>query len=343
MAGMCSLAVLFLAAFMGGTQGSAGGKERVPALKTPHFVIYSDFETNLNDALISTGLARKNKKPELFLAGDDAACFSKLPPATRAGWDTAVDYYAKIVSPTNWDSRQQLLLRWDLAGYTAEAHPNAAAAEYLSVVAAIRAAAAPAYRACRWAAQDAHNRRWIDDMKPRLASDEARVAARLEQLYRKTWKTLPILVDVVETVNWSGADTTWSDAGQGDILISSEPAGAAGFETLFHESSHVLMDRSDPVQKALADAAKAANVKLPGDLWHVVLFYTTGQAVRPILEAREHAAYTPMLYSIFARGSWTEYRDILERVWQPYVDGRQTLDQAAAALVAALPKTGAER
>jgi hypothetical protein len=313
---------------------------RTPVLKTPHFAIYSDFDTNLNDALINSGLARRNKKPELFQAGDEAACFSKLAPSTRAAWDTALDYYAKVVSPANWDLRQQTLLRWDLVGFGAESHPNAAAVEYLQIVAAVRAAAAPAYRACRWTAQDARNRRWIDDMNSRLAADEARTTARLEQLYRTSWKTLPILVDVVETVNWSGADTTWSDAGQGDILISNEPAGPSGFETLFHESSHVLMDRDAPVQKALAAAATAAGVKLPNDLWHVVLFYTTGEGIRPIVEAREKTPYTPMLYGIFARGngSWTVYRELLETRWKPYVDGKETLEQSAAALVAGLPK-----
>ncbi len=326
------------AALVAGSSATAG---RTPVLQTPHFAFYSDFETNLNDALIAAGLARRAKKPELFQAGDEATCFGKLTPSTRAGWDGAVDYYAKVVSSTNWDSRQQLQLRWDLVGYQEESHPDAAAAEYLQIVSALRTAAAPAYRSCRWAAQDARNRAWIDDMKPRLAADEASVAARLGQLYKKTWKMLPMLVDVVETVNWSGADTAWSNAGQADILIACEPTGASGFETLFHESSHALMDRGDPVQKALESAATAAGVKLPGDLWHVVLFYTTGQAVKPIVEAREKAPYTPMLYGILARGSgWTEYREPLERQWQPYIDGTTTLDQAAAALIAVLPKGG---
>ena len=57
-----------------------------------------------------------------------------------------------------------------------------------------------------------------------------------------------------------------------------------------------------------------------GDLWHVVLFYTTGEAVRRILADDGQPAYTPVLYAIFARGTWTEYRQALESNWQPYVD-----------------------
>ena len=32
---------------------------RTPVVTTPHFAFYSDFDTNLNDALIAVGVARK--------------------------------------------------------------------------------------------------------------------------------------------------------------------------------------------------------------------------------------------------------------------------------------------
>jgi len=201
------------------------------------------------------------------------------------------------------------------------------------------AAATPAYKACRWTAQDADNRRWIEEVQPRLTADEQHVAARLEQLYRKRWASPPILVDVVETVNWSGANSSWSDSGQGDILIARSPGGAAAFETLFHEASHLLMDRGDPVRQALESAAKAVDFRLPNDLWHVVLFYTTGEAVRRVLDERGPSGYTPMVYEIFGRGTWVEYRQALERAWRPYIDGKRSLAEAAVGLTAALRKT----
>ncbi|MGB7623737.1 MAG: hypothetical protein WBN92_15435 [Terriglobia bacterium] len=313
--------------------------QRTPLLTTPHFAIYSDFDTNLNDALIAAGLARRSNKAELFHSGAEASCFDKLPPSARAAWDGAVDYYTKIISPAGWDARQQFLLRMQLVGFEAEWRAAAGATEFVEIARSFRAVATPAYKACRWTAQDENNRRWIDDQKPRLAADEPRIAARIEQLYQKKWKSLPILVDVVETVNWSGANTSWSNSGQGDILISNSPQGPAGFETLFHESSHILMDRGDPVWQALESAAKAVDFRLPKDLWHVVLFYTTGEAVRPILDERGPSGYTPMLYGIFGRGAWVEYRQALESCWRPYVEGKQSLAEAAASLIAALRKS----
>jgi len=334
--GLFAAAAWVLLASLGAS--STRAEPRAPLLATPHFAFYSDFDTNLNDALIAAGLARGKQQPELFRSGDETACFEKLPPSERAAWDGAVDYYQKVVSPRGFAARQQFLLRMQLVGFDAEWRQDERAIESVEIARSFRSVAAPAYRACRWNAQDEQNRKWIEELRPRLAADEARTAERLEELYRTKWKKLPLLLDVVQTVDWSGANTAWSDAGQGDILISSTVGGAAAFEIVFHESSHVLMDRDAPVQKALASAATAADFTLPGDLWHLVLFYTTGEAVRRILDERGPAGYTPMLYEIFARGSWAEFRDPLESAWRPYVDGRSTLDEAARALIAALER-----
>lgn len=309
--------------------------QRIPVVATPHFAFYSDFDTNLNDALIAAGLARRNKKPELFHSGAEVACFDKLPPSARAAWNGAVDYYAQIISPVEWNARQQFLIRMELVGFDAD-EKAAEAVQFVEIARSFRAAAAPAYKACRWTAQDADNRRWIEEIQPRLAADEQKVAIRLEQLYKKRWATLPILVDVVETVSWSGANTSWSESGQGDVLIARSPGGAAAFETLFHEASHVLMDRGAPMRQALESAAQAVDFKLPSDLWHVVLFYTTGEAVRPILEEHGSPGYIPMIYEIFARGTWVEYRQAVENSWRPYIDGKRSLAEAAESLIAAL-------
>src|SRR5262245_56518091 len=94
--------------------GLGQAPERAPVFTAPHFACYRDFDTNLNDALIAAGVARKAGKPELFLAGAEADCFGKLPPSARAAWDGAVRYYQEIISPANWGDRQQYLLRAQL-------------------------------------------------------------------------------------------------------------------------------------------------------------------------------------------------------------------------------------
>lgn len=311
--------------------------ERTPVVTTPRFAFYSDLDTNLNDALSAAGAARKGGKPELFHSGDEVACFGKLPPSARAGWDGAVGYYAEIISPADWIDRQQYLLRVQLAGFDEELKDDRAR-QFVEIARSFRAAATPAYKACRWAAQDEKNRRWIEELKPRLAADEERIVSRLERLYKKQWNGLPILVDIVETVSWSGANSIFRRPAGGHLLISNSYQGPAALEIVFHEASHLLMDRGDPLRQALDRAASAADFRLPDDLWHVVLFYTTGEAVRRILEDGGKPGYTPMVYGIFDRGTWDGYRKPLESTWRPYLDGKRALPEAAGSLIEALPK-----
>ncbi len=318
--------------------GLGQASERTPVVTTPHFAFYSDFDTNLNDALIAAGVARKGGKPELFHAGDEVSCFGKLPPSARAAWEGAVNYYEEIISPANFGDRQQYLLRAQLAGFGEESK-DAEARQFVEIARSFRAAAAPAYRVCRWAAQDETNRRWIEELKSRLAADEQKIASRLEQLYRKPWEGLPIPVDVVETVDWSGANSILRDPAGGHLLISGPSyQGPAALEVVFHEASHLLMGREAPVRQALDSAARAVDLRLPGDLWHVVLFYTTGETVRRILDEGGKPGYTPMVYGIFDRGAWVGYRKALESAWRPYVEGKQALSEAAANLIDVLRK-----
>jgi len=311
--------------------------ERTPIATTPHFSFFSDLEFDLNDALIAAGVAHKSGKPELFHAGDEAACFDRLPPSARAGWDGAVGYYAEIISPAGSNDNQQYLLRVQLAGFDDDLK-DPADRQFVEIARGFRAAAAPAYQACRWEAQDKKNRLWIEAEKPRLAANEEALAPRLEQLYGKPWGGLPIPVDIVETVDWTGANTILRYPAGGHLLISNSYEGSAALEVVFHEASHLWMGRGAPLRQALDDAAAAAGFRMPGELWHVVLFYTTGEAVRRILADGGEPGYTPMLYGIFDRGVWVKYRKPLEGAWRPYIDGKRTLSEATTRLIEALRK-----
>ena len=110
-------------------------------------------------------------------------------------------------------------------------------------------------------------------------------------------------------------------------------AGWSGTEMLFHEASHALFQN---VRLAVDSAAKAAN-KQPRDLWHVALFYITGEVTRQEL-AKKGIEYRPYLYAtgLFDR-AWPTFREPVERHVRPFVDGQVTLDRMAAALAQALP------
>ena len=74
--------------------------------------------------------------------------------------------------------------------------------------------------------------------------------------------------------------------------------------------------------------------KPPEDLWHVLLFYTTGQVVARHLPGYQTYAEVQGLYS--RAPHWAEYRRALVAAWQPYLEGRVDFDRALNELIADL-------
>jgi hypothetical protein len=70
----------------------------------------------------------------------------------------------------------------------------------------------------------------------------------------------------------------------------------------------------------------------------LLLLFTTGKAVQARLSEQGVPDYEPYLYreGLFEQSS-PAYRGGLERVWQPYVDGRLPMAEAVRQLVEVLP------
>jgi hypothetical protein len=110
-------------------------------------------------------------------------------------------------------------------------------------------------------------------------------------------------------------------------------APTAALELVFHEASHLLAGNRSPLAAALDSAGRAAGQTLPRDLWHAVLFYQTGEAVRRTLAGNGGPEHTPLIYALNIFG---EVRDPIAAAWSPYLDGERSLPEAATALVQAL-------
>lgn len=327
-------AVIWAALFM--SPGAiADWSERSPVATTPHFAFFSDPATNLHDALMQAGRDRKFGRTALFEGGEEQSCFEALAPSAQAGWKLAVDYYAEIISPASFNERRQYLLRMHLAGFDDQLQESRTQ-RYLNIARGFMTTARPAYEACRWVSQDAVNRAWIEKQLPLLNAHEAVIAKRLGDFYRESWPGSPIAVDIVETVSWSGANSFFWDPGGAHLLIANSYAGHAGLEIVFHEASHGFMLPGKTLPSALSAAASEAGVALPQDLWHVVLFYTTGETVRRVIEEAEGVDYTPMLEEIYTRSPWVQFRPAIESTWPAYLDSERSMDEAAADLVRAL-------
>src|SRR5688572_21868164 len=102
---------------------------------------------------------------------------------------------------------QIVLLRFKLAGlpqrYGMDDKSNLL---YLDEITAVREAATPAYVKCRWPAQDALNRQWVDRVKSLLDRYETSLGEEFPRLFQMAWTGLPFRVDVVETAGFGGAN-----------------------------------------------------------------------------------------------------------------------------------------
>jgi hypothetical protein len=121
--------------------------------------------------------------------------------------------------------------------------------------------------------------------------------------------------------------------------VSSSNSGnqdRAALEIVFHEASAFLTGFDSPLRAALAAATREGSGTVRGDLTHPVHFFMTGEAVRRVLEKAGEPPYAPYLYAgkLFS----PEFRDAIKKVWPVYMDGKRTLQEAAADLIRALGK-----
>ncbi len=206
-------------------------------------------------------------------------------------------------------------------------------------------AAAPVYRAHLWPEHDRANRRWIMRVAPLVREQGVGLSERLADIYQTRWLREKIRVDLTGYANWTGAYTTADPLRVTIASLDSRNQGAAALEVLFHEGSHGI---AEPVQAAIIRECRQRDKAIPRDLWHALVFYTTGEVIRPVLGTSGSTAgdqedsvpggsYTPYAVreGLYQRG-WSDYFKLLQKFWQPYLDGTASFDDAIARMVSSL-------
>jgi hypothetical protein len=311
----------------------------------PVFELHSGFWINLHHTLYQQAKQRRDPKAA---AAVPASAFA-APPTRRnkseqLAWDAAVSYYADNYADKDLlFNTEMLLLKNQLGDF--EGCDELSGVKLKTCDAALPGkltqvleAAAPVYRAHEWPDHDRANRKWIAQVAPLVREQGLGLSERLADIFQTRWPKEKIRVDVSAYANSQGAYTT---LGPLRVVISSiDPRnqGSAALEILFHEASHGIAER---VQQAIIRECRQREKAIPRDLWHALLFYTTGEVIKPVFAGQTVGApdpeYTP--YAIRQRlyeRDWDDYLKLLTRFWQPYLDGRVTFDDAIAHMVSAL-------
>jgi len=351
----------------------------------PVFELHSGFWINLHHTLYHQARLRKDAAsaektgkssgPALKTSPDAKPAFTA---AEQKAWDDAVSYYAAnlankdlLFSSELVELKNQLSDFEDCDELTGKTKKFCDAGLPQKLAQALEAAA-PVYRAHLWPDHDRANRRWILRVAPLVIEQGVGLSERLADIYETHWPRQKIRVDVAAYANLAGAYTTLDPLRVTIASLDSRNQDAEALEVLFHEASHGI---AEPVQDAIIRECRQRDKAIPRDLWHALIFYTTGEVLRPLLVSsdatprgaldlrsssspagsstsasgssptgsRENsrstsaAGYTPyaLREGLYERG-WKNYLDVLQRFWQPYLDGRATFSDAIARMVSSL-------
>jgi hypothetical protein len=310
----------------------------------PVFELHSGFWINLHHTLYLQ--ARQSRDDRGTPSG--AGTQGHRTPGERQAWEAAVAYYQAnyadkdLLFNTELIQLKNQLGEFEGCNELSGAKVKTCDAGLPTQLTKVLESAATVYRAHEWPVHDRANRAWIASVAPLVREKGLGLAERLADVYQARWPKQRIRVDVSAYANWAGAYTTLDPL---RVVISSSDArnqGGAALEILFHEASHGI---AEPVQLAINRECRQRDKAIPRDLWHALLFYTTGEVIKPVMTVRNAGAsedgttteYTPYAFRerLYQRG-WDDYLKLLTRFWQPYLDGKATFDDAIAHMVSAL-------
>jgi hypothetical protein len=331
-----------------------------------HHTLY--YEARLRKAAASPDKTGKTSGPVLKTSPDAKPAFTA---AEQKAWEDAVSYYAaNFVDKDLLFSGELVELKNQLSDFEDCDELSGRTKKFCDAglppkLTQALESAAPVYRVHLWPDHDRANRRWILRVAPLVIEQGVGLSERLADIYQTRWPRQKIRVDVAAYANWAGAYTTLDPLRVTIASLDSRNQGAEALEVLFHESSHGI---AEPVQDAIIRECRQRDKAIPRDLWHALIFYTTGEVIRPVLassdatpagqldlrsatsaaesssiSSRENSrgssatGYTPYAVreGLYQHG-WKNYLDVLQRFWQPYIEGRATFSDAIARMVSSL-------
>jgi hypothetical protein len=295
------------------------------------FDFHSGFWMNLHHFLYQQALAQKAGREGRAIRGaGEVVSVEALNDAEKSVWASVLESYQK-----NWVNRDLAFdgdlinINYRLAELENQTTLKQSGLPDDELIVALERAA-PLYRTHWWKEHDRINRSWIAGVVSLIQKHGRLLIDQLAMAYRTPWAKSPIRAEVAIYANWAGAYTALDPT---LITISSADArqqGAAALETMFHEASHAMINE---VQKGIEKECAAQSKQAPRGLWHAVLFHTIGAIVKRALFKDGQKDYEPYAYK---QGVFREYRQLMEKHWQPYLDGKSDFAQAIKQMVADL-------
>lgn len=253
-------------------------------------------------------------------------------PEERRAWEAAVATYRERFAESNYLFDEALLDANDrLSAVQGSAAPPALPAGLESTLVAV----APVYRSRSWPEHDRANRFFIAVAATLLEEAGEELVAAHERAYGGAYPA-KVVVDVAPHGGTFGAYTT-IHRGFVHTTMSSRDDSYQGFralEMVLHEASHAVVGAGEgAIGPEIQQAARALGVLAPRQLWHAVLFYTSGELARRALAGRGVTSYQPYAYAGLYERAFRGLQEPLETHWQAYLDGELSREEAIRRLV----------
>jgi hypothetical protein len=289
------------------------GAEASASLEVGRYRLQSNPWVNLHQRLLYE--ARFPGAPPMPLAGEDLA-----------KWKTALEAYRAFLGLRSPIFDQELAA---MNAALSSTHGGELPPSIPKAASAVLHAAMPLYRAGQWEEDDRANRFWMAVAEPMLASAGEELAEAHAKAYGVAFPKR-ILVDVASFAWQFGAYTVGEGESAHAVIASTDPGtqGFAALEALLHEPSHAIVGAtSGAIGSDLSRAAAELGRKPMANLWHALLFYTSGELTRRALARRGVPDYRPYVASMYD-GPFRGLRPALETHWQAYLDGKTTREAA---------------
>jgi hypothetical protein len=328
------ICVLLSATTDAGTLPNAQARQAQRASATRAlFEFHSNFWVNLHQTLLEEALLRAGK-PDRRLQSATPLAASQMSGPEVSSWNAAVTFYETQFGTSRQHGNDQLIGINDTLAMQPDDGGSLGSVDLSPTLVAVLSGAAPIFRKHWWPAQQQSNMKWIASQRARVHDLGPRLAAAMSRDLRQPWPTKPIHVDVCYYVPEIGFAFTILPPHITYASADSSHQGLIGFELLFHEASHTFADvETDALSRECRTQGKEC-----GDLWHTLLFYTSGAELARLLPADERATFTPYAdkYGLYTRGDWSRYHRVLSTDWQAYLDGKTSFDAAIRSMAADL-------
>ncbi len=326
----------------------------------PVFEFHSGFWVNLHHFLYHEArlrLAGRDASNAPAKAGTGPALKQNLAtPLTLSvseqnQWDQAVNYYITHYAGADLQVNIDLVLLKDQLGDFEDCveltgkKKKTCDAGLPGNIGTVLESVAGIYRKHWWPDHDRSNRRWVVRVSPLVREQGVGLSERLAEIYQAKWPKEKIRVEVVAYANATGAYTTLDPLRV--TICSTDPRnqGPEALEVLFHEASHEI---ALPVETAIGRECRQREKPIPRNLWHALIYYTTGEVLAPIMRGSASSPGSSSsqkpptsqvpdeLREMLTQRGWDDYLQLLSRYWQPYLDGKVTFEDAIAHMVSAI-------